>query len=232
MDFEDITGREWNRAEMQECGVGMSGPLDRGSGSAPPNDGCNVSGGLRLPLGGSEPLNQPTGNKIGSTAGNIDSDQFQRAGNGYEENNWGREGRRKVLGNGCAEGEDCYMCGGDHGAYTGGCKDRVRAERKMRRSIGGHGEGVGSRGQSGFGTYRGSSGGGSKGISEQHRERLNDLGFSLENQFAEEPEDLFEQFPQFEMNVEAFNMNEYDRLLLFLKYMGELEAYQGRCLQL
>ena len=32
---------------------------------------------------------------------------------------------------------------------------------------------------------------------------------------------------QFEMNEEAFNMNEYDRLLLFLKYMDDLEVYEG-----
>ena len=38
VDIEDIKGWEGNSAEIQGCGVGMSGPLDRSSGSAPPFD--------------------------------------------------------------------------------------------------------------------------------------------------------------------------------------------------
>jgi len=53
--LEDIMGREGNRIEVQEYGTGRSGPLSGGSSSAPRNDGCDASGGLRLPLGRSEP---------------------------------------------------------------------------------------------------------------------------------------------------------------------------------
>ena len=66
MVLEDIMGREGNRIEVQEYGLGRSGPLDRGSGSTPPLDGCNASGGLRLPMGRNEPLNQPSRDTPGS----------------------------------------------------------------------------------------------------------------------------------------------------------------------
>ena len=62
MVIEDNMGREGSGAEIQEHGGGGSGPPGTGSGSAPPDDGRNASGGLRLPLGGSEPLKQPSGN--------------------------------------------------------------------------------------------------------------------------------------------------------------------------
>ena len=62
LGFEDVMGREGDRVEVSEYGAGGSGPLDRGSSNTPPHNGCNASGGLRLPLGGSEPLNQPSGN--------------------------------------------------------------------------------------------------------------------------------------------------------------------------
>ena len=107
------------------------------------------------------------------------------------------------------------MRGGDHGARAGGCKGRVKAEKKVWRGAGGHCEGGGSREQSGRGTYRGSSGGTGSGIPEQHRERTYDLGFSMANRFTEEPGDLLEQFRQFETNVEAFEKSPYDKLLLF-----------------
>ena len=62
LDSEDLMGWEGDGAEIQECGVGHLGPLDRGSGSTTPNDGGNVSGCLRLPQPRSESLNQPSGN--------------------------------------------------------------------------------------------------------------------------------------------------------------------------
>ena len=62
LDMQDDLGRDGNRPEAQERGMDRTGHLDRGSGSTPPNGGCNVSGGLRLPLEGIEPLNQPSGN--------------------------------------------------------------------------------------------------------------------------------------------------------------------------
>ena len=60
MVLEYFMGREGDRVEVRESGLGRSGLLDGGSSSAPPGDGCNVSGGLRLPLPRGEPLNQPS----------------------------------------------------------------------------------------------------------------------------------------------------------------------------
>ena len=62
MDLEDNMGRERDRVEVPEFGVGRTGVLDRGSNSTPREGGCNVSGGLRLPIPRSEPLNQPSRN--------------------------------------------------------------------------------------------------------------------------------------------------------------------------
>ena len=79
MVLEDIAGREGNRIEVQEYGLGRSGPLDRGSGSAPPIDGCNASGGLPLPLGRTEPLNRPsrdTGGRVNRTIRALDYARF------------------------------------------------------------------------------------------------------------------------------------------------------------
>ena len=124
MVLEDIVGREGDRIEVQEYGLGRSGPLDRGSGSAPPLDGCNVSGGLRLPLGRNEPLNQPSRDIIGSAAGNMDPDRFQRAGTGCEERNWrSGTGRRD-------DGVGCYTCGSTHREYVGECREQMTEDRK------------------------------------------------------------------------------------------------------
>ena len=59
---EDRMGGEGCRPEVQEYGVGRVGPLDRSADFTVPADGSNMSGGLRLPLGKTEPLNQPSGN--------------------------------------------------------------------------------------------------------------------------------------------------------------------------
>ena len=104
LDIEGNLGREGSGVGIQEHGVGGSGPLDRGSGSTPPDDGRNVSGSLRLPLGETDNLNQPSWSIIGSTAGNIDSDQFRGVGKGHQERNWrgatmrGRSANDKVRG--------------------------------------------------------------------------------------------------------------------------------------
>ena len=66
---EDRVGREERRLEVQELGVGGGGPLDRSADCTVAPDGSNMSGGLRLPLGKSEPLNQPSGNTPGSGDG-------------------------------------------------------------------------------------------------------------------------------------------------------------------
>ena len=66
---EDRMGGEGRRPEVQEYGVGRGGPLDRSADFTVPADGSNLSGGFRLPMGKTEPLNQPSGNIIGSAAG-------------------------------------------------------------------------------------------------------------------------------------------------------------------
>ena len=62
MGLDADMGRSGRGVEIPEDRAGGSGPLGGVSTNAPPHGGCNVSGGLRLPLGGSEPLNQPSGN--------------------------------------------------------------------------------------------------------------------------------------------------------------------------
>ena len=59
-DLEDDLGREGNGAEVQEFGMGRTGPRDRSSDNTTPTDERNAPGGLRLPLGRGEPLNQPS----------------------------------------------------------------------------------------------------------------------------------------------------------------------------
>ena len=66
---EGCVGREERRLEVQELGVGRGGPLDRSADFTVAPDGSNVSGSLRLPLGRSEPPNQPSGNTPGSGDG-------------------------------------------------------------------------------------------------------------------------------------------------------------------
>ena len=62
LDLDADMGRTGSRVEIPEYGMGGFGPLDGFSNNTPPHGGSNVSGGLRLPLGESEPLNQPSGN--------------------------------------------------------------------------------------------------------------------------------------------------------------------------
>ena len=59
---EGCVGREERRLEVQELGVGGGGPLDRSADFTIAPNGSNLSGGLRLPMGKSEPPNQPSGN--------------------------------------------------------------------------------------------------------------------------------------------------------------------------
>ena len=69
-------------------------------------------------------------------------------------------------------------------------------------------------------------------MTEQHRERTYDLGFSLENQFAEEPEDLLEQFRQFETNVEAFDESPRGRVLFALNTWKAWKFSKEQCRRL
>ena len=62
LDLDADLGRAGSRAEIPEYGMDGFGPVDGFSNNTPPHGGSNVSGGLRLPLGESEPLNQPSGN--------------------------------------------------------------------------------------------------------------------------------------------------------------------------
>ena len=124
MGLEDRMGGERDRVEVSEFGMGRIGTLDRGSNSTPREDGCNVSGSLRLPVPRSEPLNQPSRNIIGSAAGNMDPDRFQRAGTGCEERNWrSGTGRRD-------DGVGCYTCGSTHREYVGECREQMTEDRK------------------------------------------------------------------------------------------------------
>ena len=64
-------------------------------------------------------------------------------------------------------------------------------------------------------------------MTEQLRERVQDLGWVSQNHFTEDGSNLAEEFKQFEIAILAFEKSAYDKLLLFLKYMEGLGMYYG-----